>query len=149
MRKKRHFKRRYRKQVRNDNKIEVGLCGHGRCQEKLVGDTKYCLKHWCSILKNNNHGKKKVRFDTDLLEIWKEQEGKCYITGIKLIPGRTASLDHITPLSRGGGNDKENLKFVHIAVNCMKSDSTLKEFSKMIKEIAPKLLEYSDKFKGD
>jgi len=142
--KRRYFKKKNR--VRN-NAPSDGKCKQPRCKDKIIGETKYCLKHWCAILRNNNHGKKKAAFNVDFFEIWQDQKGKCAVTGIELIPGKTASLDHINPLSRGGTNSRENLQFVHISVNCMKQNMTPEEFLEQLKQLLPKLQGFVDKQK--
>jgi hypothetical protein len=135
----------YKKKYRVRNNAPAGKCKQSRCKEQLAGATKYCLKHWCAILRNNNHGKKKAAFNVDFLEIWQDQKGRCAVTGIELIPGKTASLDHILSLSRGGTNGRENLQFVHIAVNCMKQDLTSEEFLELLKQLLPKLQGFVDR----
>lgn len=142
-RKRRQFKRK-NKFIRNN--APANKCKQPRCKEKLAGATKYCLKHWCAILRNNNHGKKKAAFNVDFYQIWQDQKGKCAVTGVELIPGKTASLDHITSLSRGGTNSRENLQFVHIMVNMMKQDLMPDEFRKQLRVILPKLQSYIDKY---
>ena len=62
-------------------RVAQGKCKRSaHCQEPLVGKTKYCLSHWLSLLKNNNHGNLKDNKELDLLKIWNKQEGKCYYT---------------------------------------------------------------------
>ena len=140
-------KRRYHKRPKrfNNNAPSNGKCKQPRCKEKITGETNYCLKHWCAILRNNNHGKKKAAFNVDFFEIWQEQKGKCAITGLDLIPGRTASLDHVKPLSRGGTNRRENLQFVHTMVNSMKQNLMMTEFIEQLKQLLPKLQGFVDK----
>lgn len=124
-------------------RAEEGKCRRSyTCNSPLAGETQYCLKHWLELLKNNNHGKLKNNKDLNLLELWKEQKGRCKVTGVQLIPGRTASLDHVLPVSRGGTNKRENLQFVHIAINCMKQNNTQEEFIKLLKQLLPSLNEY-------
>ena len=150
-RKKRVIKR-YRKnrkshdkkyQLKLEARSEKGKCRRSAtCKSPLAGETKYCLKHWLALLKNNNHGNLKENKELDLLDLWNEQQGRCKILGVKLIPGKTASLDHILPISKGGTNKKENLQFIHIALNCMKQDQTPNEFNLLLKQIVPILTEY-------
>ncbi len=153
-RKKRVIKR-YRKnrkthdkkyQLKLEARSEKGKCRRSAtCKSPLAGETKYCLKHWLALLKNNNHGNLKANKELDLLEIWNEQKGRCYYTGIKLIPGKTSSLEHLLPISRGGSNKKENIKFVHLTINCMKRDMTEEEFKEHLKELLPPLKDYMNK----
>jgi 5-methylcytosine-specific restriction endonuclease McrA len=146
----RHKKRRnFRKIYRTRNDAPASKCKQSRCKEKIAGATKYCLKHWCAILRNNNHGKKKAAFNVDFFDIWQSQKGKCAVTGIELIPGKTASLDHINPLSRGGTNSRENLQFVHIAINTMKQNLTSDEFLELLKQLLPKLQGFVDRQKEE
>lgn len=142
--KRRYFKKKNKYRDRNNAPAD-GKCKQPRCKDKITGETKYCLKHWCAILKNNNHGKKKAAFNVDFFEIWQDQKGKCAVTGIPLIPGKTASLDHTIPLSRGGTNSRENLQFVHISVNSMKQNMTPEEFLEQLKQLLPKLQGFVDR----
>lgn len=137
---KKHDKK-YQKKL--DQRIKQGKCRRSStCKAPLAGETRYCLNHWLALLKNNNHGKLKENKELSLLDIWTEQKGRCKITGIKLIPGNTASLDHIVPISKGGTNKRENLQFIHIALNCMKQDKTEEEFKTLLKLLLPSLNEY-------
>jgi hypothetical protein len=63
--------------------------------------------------------------------VYEQQQGRCAYTGIELIPGLTASLDHIIPTSRGGTHDESNLQWVTKQINCMKTDMTHDEFLAM------------------
>ena len=134
------YKKYYAKLAR---RVSQGKCRRSKlCNNPLAGTTPYCLQHWCDLIKNNNHGKSHSPFEFNLKELWEEQKGKCGILGIPLIPGRTASLDHIVPLSRGGTNTRDNLQFIHIALNCMKQDHTPEEFNTLLKQIVPILSDY-------
>ncbi len=42
--------------------------------------------------------------------LWKEQRGVCALTGTRLTR-RNAELDHIIPVSKGGTNDRSNLRW--------------------------------------
>lgn len=127
-------------------RVEQGKCRRSaKCHEPLIGKTKYCLAHWLALLKNNNHGNLKNNKELDLVQIWNNQEGKCYYTGIPLIPGETSSIEHLIPISRGGSNDEENIRFVHLTINCMKRDMTTEEFKNHLKELIPSLTIYMNK----
>lgn len=71
-----------------------------------------------------------------LRSLWDEQQGKCAVTGEKLVPGVNASLDHIVPVSRGGTSEKGNLRWVTSTINHMKWDLTDDEFMAMCTQIA-------------
>lgn len=58
-----------------------------------------------------------------LCDIMAEQGCKCYACGMDLIKSGEYDLDHIMPISKGGGNDYENLQFLCISCNRSKSDA--------------------------
>lgn len=129
------------------NKIPPELCVAALyCKKDKVGKSKYCLEHWVrsiarKYLENKN---RQESFPTGaLVALWNKQNGCCAITGIPLIPGSTATIDHILPVSKGGTNEISNLRFVHYAVNLFKKDSTDAELVNKIVELAPKLLEWA------
>jgi len=129
------------------NKIPSGKCVAALyCKKEQAGKSKYCLEHWIrSIARKYSENKnRQENFDTSaLLSLWQKQNGCCAITGIPLIPGSTATIDHILPVSKGGTNEITNLRFVHYAVNLFKKDSTDGELVNKIVELAPKLLEWA------
>ena len=59
----------------------------------------------------------------------------CDLSGAVLIP-QTATLDHSTPLSRGGEHVLSNVRWVHKEVNRMKGTMTRKEFISWARLIA-------------
>jgi len=87
----------------------------------------FCFTHW---LKNVGvpHGLGNKKGIAILQELWVNQDGRCAITGEKLIPGSTASIDHRIPKSKGGTSEKENLQWVLLFVNRIKWDMTNEEF---------------------
>jgi hypothetical protein len=52
-----------------------------------------------------------------------KQDYTCPYTGIRLVLGQNATLDHIIPKSKGGTNTLDNLQWVHEWINWMKHDS--------------------------
>ena len=70
----------------------------------------------------------------------KKQRGRCIYCSNKLDPhGRSFAIDHITPLSAGGGNEEDNLQALCRKCNEWKSDHTDKEFRQRISEGRRKL----------
>jgi 5-methylcytosine-specific restriction endonuclease McrA len=59
----------------------------------------------------------------------------CALTGWELKPA-TASLDHILPVSRGGGHSVENLQVLDYRVNKAKGTMTTAEFVSMCHAVA-------------
>jgi 5-methylcytosine-specific restriction endonuclease McrA len=94
----------------------------------------FCFDHW---LKNVgvSHGLGNKKGIALLKSLWEEQKGICAVTGEKLAPGSTASLDHIIPKSRGGASEKGNLRWVTLRVNQIKWDMTHEEFVEMCRTI--------------
>lgn len=63
----------------------------------------------------------------DFMEIW--EKNTCYYCG-KEITGKDKTIDHKTPVSRGGKNNKENLVVCCRKCNSTKNNKTEKEFIK-------------------
>lgn len=78
------------------------------------------------------HGKITAKGLRKLLHYQKET---CAITGEKLTP-KTASVDHIIPLSAGGEHLMQNLQIVHSDVNRMKGTLGMDEFIQWCTRIA-------------
>ncbi len=73
----------------------------------------------------------------DLVALWKKQEGKCAITGLELIPGKTAALDHIIPIDKGGNGTIGNVRLVHTDFNRIKWNKTDEELKRFVLEFIP------------
>ena len=58
--------------------------------------------------------------------LWHKQRGLCAMTGKRL--DRSAELDHIIPVSKGGKNEPSNLQWLAPEVNQCKNDMTVDEF---------------------
>ena len=109
------------------NKLKIGQCV--TCKEKATAGA-FCFKHW---LKNIGHSYKLGNKEGIILlgELWDAQNGHCAITKVKLIPGHNASLDHIIPLSKGGTNERANLRWILLSINRAKADMTDQELLEM------------------
>lgn len=68
--------------------------------------------------------------------LWEKQRGLCALTGVEIVPGETASLDHILPRSRGGTDDLKNLQWVEFHINIAKRDLTPTEFVQLCRRVA-------------
>lgn len=72
----------------------------------------------------------KRAFAKELRKLIEKQGYKCALTGVHLTP-RTAELDHITPIKKGGSNEIENLQWVSRQVNRAKGSMLQSEFIEM------------------
>lgn len=70
----------------------------------------------------------------ELQTLLNSQNRTCPYTGIKLVLGSNASLDHKVPKSAGGDNEIQNLQWVHVWINSMKGVLCEEEFKKELKE---------------
>ena len=70
-----------------------------------------------------------------------QQDFKCYYSGVKLIPGRNLSLDHVVPRSKGGSCDASNCVWCDKYLNFAKNDLTLEQFVIRCKKVAEKFPE--------
>jgi len=106
-----------------------GLCRCGGVPQSTDGKSQ-CRKCWLNNIAKLRTGSTK---NAGVLEqILTAQEQRCAYTGEVLIPGVNASLDHKTPVSRGGVKDApENLQWVSERINRMKTDLTHDEFLAM------------------
>lgn len=110
-----------------------GLCIF--CKNKSLEHSKMCEKHYLismavSTLKNR-------RLADELLTLFNLQNGKCYLTGRKLIFGLNAGIDHIIPRSKNSNliSDIRNVRWIDKKVNEIKRDLTDKEFVKLCKDV--------------
>lgn len=67
--------------------------------------------------------------------LWEQQKGFCAITGELLIPGSTASLDHIVPRDKGGLTVEGNLQWVLYDVNIAKAALHHDEFVALCRKV--------------
>lgn len=56
----------------------------------------------------------------DIRALYFEQKGCCALCELPFLDEKTFHVDHWKPLSRGGSNDKSNLKLLHPKCNLMK-----------------------------
>jgi hypothetical protein len=88
----------------------------------------FCFSHW---LKNigSFHKLNRRNGGLDMLrQLWDRQHGTCALTGVRLVPGTNASLDHIVPVSKGGPTVLDNLQWVLTDVNRAKFALSTVEF---------------------
>lgn len=66
---------------------------------------------------------------------FRDQGGRCALTGELIVIGENAEIDHIMPKSRGGNNDPSNLRWVSSVANVMKWNQTDSELIARCKAI--------------
>lgn len=69
-----------------------------------------------------------------LWSLWKEQRGRCALTGVRLTR-ENCEIDHIIPKSKGGTNDRLNLRWLLSDVNQAKRALTDEEFINMCQSV--------------
>ena len=110
---------------RKARKQALGTCVV--CRKPALRPSRYCQQHF---LENILRKRRIPSGDYD--SFWAKLEAQhflCFYTGIELVPGRNASLDHRIPTSRGGSpTDPENCVWCDRLVNAFKNDLTEDEF---------------------
>lgn len=66
--------------------------------------------------------------------LWKRDGEICYLCNKPMSYGE-ATIDHILPLAKGGGDNMTNYRLVHLPCNVQKGNMTMEQFNKS-KEIA-------------
>ena len=96
-----------------------------------------CVKHWFEVVaKRLRRCSSEADIDASTLaRMWARQNGRCALTGQKLVPGLNASVDHILPESRGGLTTEGNLQWTTAAVNSAKWDKTVEEFVELCGQV--------------
>lgn len=117
------------RRFRRDN----NLCGKVSCSNKKLEHTKHCSYHQIyniitlqkHVLNRFTHLNRFTRkaFVEELLVKLEKQNYVCPLTGEILILGINASLDHITPSSKGGNDNLDNLRWVTKRANLEKGVS--------------------------
>ena len=109
-----------------------------KCRKEAMPTSQFCLKHWFykQAVVALHDSKKAAAIE----ELFYAQDELCAYTEEKLIPGVNASLDHKTPLCRGGNHDIENLHWVTKRINGAKFYLTHEEFVQQCAHIAHKHL---------
>lgn len=67
-----------------------------------------------------------------LRDKWEAQGHCCPYSGLPIVLGQTAHLDHIIPRAKGGQDTIDNLQWTHEWINKMKSDLMPDEFVSML-----------------
>lgn len=70
---------------------------------------------------------------SDLASIWKQQRGRCALTGRRL--DRSAQLDHIVARARGGSDSKSNLRWLCRDANLARRELSDEEFVRLCEDV--------------
>ncbi len=84
-----------------------------------------------SVCRTKQGNKDEIR--VAIFWLWHKQRGRCALTGKRL--DRTAELDHIIPVSKGGKNEPSNLQWLAPEINQCKNDLTDEEFIAICKAV--------------
>lgn len=98
------------------------------CEGDLATNT-LCSDCWFRNVAQHHHANA-----DDLRAIWSAQNGRCALTGAAIRLGR-ASLDHITPICRGGTSERSNLQWVTLQANHAKRNLTNEEFVALCRSV--------------
>lgn len=122
-----------RKKEKNKILLLNGICIYCQKEKRASNKTRLCSN--CTIKHKSMKLWKTIEKWHELFDLFEEQKGTCPYSGLKITIGINAELDHITPRSKGGTNNLENLQWVHSWVNTMKYNKTHQEFVEMIEVI--------------
>lgn len=118
----------------SEKQTQKGLCIW--CKNKKLKHSNLCEKHYFIVIAQSTLGDR--RMAEQIRELYFLQDGKCYITGEKLILGENAGLGHLLPQKKRPDlkNDINNVRWVDKKINEMKRDLTTTEFIDICKKIA-------------
>ena len=100
--------------------------------EKFI---EYRLPNWEAQRRNPSKGATATNRQRELLQLLERQAYKCALSGRPLTPD-DCSLDHVTPVSRGGEHVIDNIQLVTRAINTAKHTMTNEEFISMCCDVA-------------
>jgi len=126
------IKLRHLRASKRDELLKNGVCL--ACENRSSFEASYyCETCWFKRISWNATGS--IGNWRKLKTLWIEQNGLCALTNAKLIPGSSASIDHIIATSKGGSDEIHNLRWVHREVNQAKSNLSDREFYSMCKAV--------------
>jgi 5-methylcytosine-specific restriction endonuclease McrA len=111
-----------------------------RREERRRYKVRYKRVHYFKYI-SKVHNKRSGGYVLKPMELWgllKRQRMLCALTG-RMLNRDNISLDHIVPLSKGGSNEPNNLRFVHIDSNTFKMDMDDSDLLELAKDIVATL----------
>lgn len=105
-----------------------GICA--KCKKERLATSKFCLYHFIySIVNKWKIPKDKIEQTIEgLINKLEDSEYCCHYSGLKIVPGFSASVDHRIAQSKGGTHELSNLVWCHSQINRMKGSLSEKEF---------------------
>lgn len=132
------------RQKRKAKLIEAGICCQcGKSKATVTYGVQYGNKkksvapvcNKCYLRRTAYHVFKSEKLYYILEDLWEEQKGICYYSGIAMILGENSSIDHIIPRSAGGKDIKENLCWCLWPINQIKSGLSIDRFVTLCQQI--------------
>lgn len=97
----------------------AGLCTNCGSRDAAAG--RLCIRCWFRAVASSRCGS--ADHAPVLQRLWVSQGGRCALTGLAMVPGDGASVDHKHPVSKGGAvDDPNNLRWVLTAANSAKGN---------------------------
>lgn len=121
---------------RKDTRRSLGLCISCPARDTKKThhlEAKRCERCVCyyAIRAIENRGAGSARIDVtpeDLMALLVAQGNCCAVSGLPIVLGVDAELDHKKPISRGGEHDLKNMQWLNWMVNRGKVDASQEEF---------------------
>ena len=108
------------------------------CSAPSTHASNYCRVHWLEGIAKK-YGFTREQYPA-LWEKLEQQQFRCYYTGVELVPGINASLDHRIPRSRGGDpRDMDNCVWCDRLINAFKNELTDAEFIERCRLVVERL----------
>lgn len=106
-------------------RLAAGVCEF--CGDTPAAPARLCLVHWARAA-GSEIGYGTLAGARQLVALLEAQDYRCALTGLPLVPGDNASLDHIVPRAKGGGHALDNLQWVLTEVNLARRVLSVEEF---------------------
>lgn len=124
--------RREKKRRETKERLAAGLCMKCGQTNKLPHNSKCEV---CFFKELSNQHFSSVADHEALRKLFHKNGGRCAYSNQPLTLGLNATVDHITPVAKGGSLGIENIQFLHATVNQMKWSFTEEEFLYFVKAI--------------
>jgi hypothetical protein len=125
-----------RKQIeKRKERLAKGLCS--TCALPALPNLTVCMKHWITRILVSNIGLAHLENVIYLFKKFKAQGARCAYTGIKLVPGKNASVDHTASIfdAPHRAADITNLQWVTKRINASKHNLSHRPFIQMCRDV--------------